>query len=435
MKFDMEKDSVSSLLFRFSVPAVGGMMISALYVIIDGIFIGKGIGSEGLAAINIAYPVINFGIGVSLMLGIGGATIISVLQGQGKLKEAGKYLTYIIALNIIFYIAITTLTLLNIESLINFMGSSAELSSLVKDYLVIGVLFSIFFMLSTSLNAVVRNDKAPYYAMISMVVGAVTNIFLDWLFIFHFDMGMIGASLATGIAQTLSLLYLIGHFFRKKCGIKPELVGLDFKYIKRIINNGFPSFILEFAVAVVTISFNKILMVQLGEIGVSAFSIIAYIFYIFRMIFSGLAQGIQPIVSYNFGAKKWARVKATFIVGHKITFIIAILIITSVYLGGERMVMLFNGDEELIKIASRGLLLYSSAMIFLGANFINISYLQSMEKSIVANVLSIVRSTVFVLIGLISLPQLIGIDGVWLSLPFADLMTFGIGYFVTKKGK
>jgi len=352
------------------------------------------------------------------MLGIGGATIISVLQGQGELKEAGKYLTYIIALNIIFYIAITTLTLLNIETLIKFMGSSEELSSLIKDYLVIGVLFSIFFMLSTSLNAVVRNDKSPYYAMISMVVGAVTNIFLDWLFIFDFDMGMMGASLATGIAQTLSLLYLIGHFFRKKCGIKPELVGLDFKYIKRIINNGFPSFILEFAVAVVTISFNKILMVQLGEIGVSAFSIIAYIFYIFRMIFSGLAQGIQPIVSYNFGAKKWARVKATFIVGHKITFIIAVLIITSVYLGGERMVMLFNGDEELIKIASRGLLLYSSSMIFLGANFINISYLQSMEKSIVANVLSTVRSTVFVLIRLISLPQFIGIDGVWACTSF-----------------
>lgn len=106
MKFDMEKDSVNNLLFRFSIPAVGGMMISALYVIIDGIFVGKGIGSEGLAAVNLAYPVINLGVGISLMLGVGGATVISILQGQGRKKEAGQYLTYIIILNIIFYLAI-----------------------------------------------------------------------------------------------------------------------------------------------------------------------------------------------------------------------------------------------------------------------------------------------------------------------------------------
>jgi len=435
MKFDMEKDSVNNLLFRFSIPAVGGMMISALYVIIDGIFVGKGIGSEGLAAVNLAYPVINLGVGISLMLGVGGATVISILQGQGRKKEAGQYLTYIIILNIIFYLAILFFTLLKMEPLIKFMGSSEELLPFVKDYLTISVIFIIFFMLSVSLNAVVRNDKAPGYAMISMVIGAVINIFLDWLFIMRLDMGMTGASLATGIAQSISFLYLAGHFFRKKCSIRPKSVGISFEYIKRIMGNGFPSFILEFAVAVVTIAFNRILMLQLGEIGVSAFGIVAYIFYLFRMVFSGLAQGIQPIVSYNFGAKKWARVKATLIEGHKIAFVTSIIIILGVYFGGERAVKLFNTDEELVKLASRGLLLYSSAMIFLGANFINISYLQSMEKSVMANVLSAIRSTVFVIVGLLTLPRFFGVDGIWLALPFADFMTFGIGYIAVKKRK
>ncbi len=435
MKFDLERDSINRLLFNFSFPAVTGMLISALYVIIDGIFIGKGMGGRGLAAINLAYPVITLGVALSLMFGVGGATVISVLQGEGRRDEAGRYLTHIIVLNILAYGVITTGVAFNYRYIIELLGSSEGLFEMVRDYLLTGVGFNIFFMLSVSLNAVVRNDKAPTYAMFSMALGAVTNIFLDWLFIFQMDMGMKGAALATGIAQGVSFIYLAGHFFRRKCSIRPAITTIRMSCILRIMNNGFPSFILEFAVAVVSISFNNVLMDYLGEIGVSAFSIIAYIFYIFRMIFSGLAQGIQPIVSYNFGAKKWVRVKATLIQGHKIAFITALIIILGVYLKGEWMVELFNGDEELIKIASRGLLLYSSAMIFLGANFINISYLQSMERSLVANLLSLVRSMVFVVIGLVSLPKLIGVDGIWLSLPFADFMTFGIGWVISKRSK
>jgi len=435
MKFDLEKDSINKLLFNFSFPAVTGMLISALYVIIDGIFIGKGMGGRGLAAINIAYPVVTLGVALSLMFGVGGATVISVLQGEGKKGEAGRYLTHIIMLNIIAYGIITAGVIFNYRYIIELLGSNEGLFELVKDYLLTGVLFNIFFMLSVSLNAVVRNDKAPTYAMFSMALGAVTNIVLDWIFIFQMDMGMKGAALATGIAQAVSFFYLAGHFFRKKCSIHPVVSPLELRCITRTMNNGFPSFILEFAVAMVSISFNNVLMDYLGEIGVSAFSIIAYIFYIFRMIFSGLAQGIQPIVSYNFGAKKWLRVKATLVQGHKIAFITALIIILGVYFKGEKMVELFNGDEELIKIASRGLLLYSSAMIFLGANFINISYLQSMEKSFVANLLSFVRSMVFVVVALVSLPKLIGVDGVWLSLPFADFMTFGVGWVISKRGK
>ncbi len=435
MKFDLEKDSINRLLFNFSFPAVTGMLISALYVIIDGIFIGKGMGGRGLAAINIAYPVITLGVALSLMFGVGGATVISVLQGEGKRDEAGRYLTHIIMLNIISYGIITIGVLFNYRYIIELLGSSEGLFEMVRDYLLTGVIFNIFFMLSVSLNAVVRNDRAPTYAMFSMALGAVTNIFLDWMFIFQMDMGMRGAALATGIAQGVSFFYLAGHFFKKKCSIRPTLTPIKLSCLLRIMNNGFPSFILEFAVAVVSISFNNVLMDYLGEIGVSAFSIIAYIFYIFRMIFSGLAQGIQPIVSYNFGAKKWVRVKATLVQGHKIAFITALMIIGGVYFKGEWMVELFNGDEELIKIASRGLLLYSSAMIFLGANFINISYLQSMERSLVANLLSLVRSMVFVVIGLVSLPNLIGVDGIWLSLPFADFMTFGIGWAISKRSR
>lgn len=432
---DLEKDSINKLFFNFSFPAVMGMLISALYVIIDGIFIGRGIGGEGLAAINLAYPVITLTIALSLMFGIGGATIISIKQGEKKYKDVNKYFSHMIFLNIISYSVICLFTLLFQNKIIYFLGSSEGLFNLTKAYMIPGVIFSIFFMLSISLNSVVRNNNSPTFAMLSMAIGAVVNIVLDALFILKFNWGMHGAAYATGIAQMASSIFLISYFFRKNCNIKLINTKIEFNIIKRICINGFPSFILEFAVAIITILFNSTLMVLTGEIGVAAFSIIAYIFYVFRMIFNGLAQGIQPIVSYNFGAKKWARIKATLILGHKISLLVAALLLSLVFFERNMIVKFFNGDVELVKLASRGLLIYSSAMIFLGANFINISYLQSMEKATFANLLSFGRCFVFIIIGVFTLPSFIGVDGVWLSLPFADFMTFITGAIFGLKNK
>lgn len=436
MKFssiDLEKDPIGRLFFNFSFPAVMGMLISAFYVIIDGIFIGRGIGGDGLAAINLAYPIITLTIALSLMFGTGGATVISIKQGEGNLKEVNRYFSHMIILNIVSYIIICSLTLIFQNKIIYMLGSSDKLFYLTKAYLIPGVIFSIFFMLSISLNAVVRNDNSPNFAMASMGVGAIVNIALDALFIIKFKWGMYGAAYATGIAQMASALFLLSYFFKKDCNIKFIKEKLDFQIIKRICLNGFSSFILEFAVAVITILFNSTLMILTGEIGVAAFSIIAYIFYVFRMIFNGLAQGIQPIISYNFGAKHSKRIKDTLILGHKISLIVALSILFLVYFKRNFIIEFFNGDLELIKLASRGLLIYSSAIIFLGANFIQISYLQSMEKATFANFLSFGRSFVFITIGIFTLPSFIGVDGVWLSLPFADFMTFLTGTAVTLK--
>lgn len=435
MKFDLEKDSISKLFFNFSFPAVVGMLISAFYVIVDGIFIGRGIGGDGLAAINIAYPVITLAISLSLMFGIGGATVISIKQAEGDILEVNKYFTHMVMLNVFSYLIITTFVLLFQNKIIVFLGSSSNLFQLVKQYMIPGIIFSIFFMLSISLNAVVRNDNSPNYAMLSMGIGAVTNVLLDALFIIKFNWGMTGAAYATGIAQMASAIFLFAYFFKKDSKIKLIKTNFDPKILKRILLNGFPSFILEFAVAIITILFNSTLMTLTGEIGVAAFSIIAYIFYVFRMIFNGLAQGIQPIVSYNFGAKKWARVKATLILGHKISLLVSIFILILVYFEGSIIVELFNGNLELVKLATRGLIIYSSAMIFLGANFINISFLQSMEEATFANLLSVGRSLVFITIGIFTLPTFIGVDGVWFSLPFADFMTFLTGIFLGIKNK
>ena len=418
---DLKRDSVSKLFFNFSIPAVTGMMVNALYAIVDGIFIGQGVGADGLAAVNIAYPVINLGIAISLLIGTGGATLMSLRPKNIKFKNT--CFSHIVTLNIISYIIILGLVLISGDSLIFLLGSSEQLALQVKTYLYTCVIAMIFLMLSNSLNAVVRNDKSPVYAFISMVIGAITNVFLDWLFIIVFKWGVFGGAFATAIGQLFSFLFLIKYKFQK----------LKLTFLKNIISIGFPSFTIEFTAALTNALFNISFMKFLGEIGVSAYCIVAYICYIFRCLFTGLSQGIQPVISYNYGIKEYERVKKTYRLGHIVTFLISSSILLTVIFFGKHLVKLFNNDKALVDLAAHGLILFASAIIFQGANFINISYLQSKGMTKLSNIISSLRSIVFFIISIIVLPLFLRETGVWLSLPASDLMCFIVSIIILRK--
>lgn len=206
------KDPVWKLFLNFSIPAVTGMIVTAMYSIVDGIFVGRGVGADGLAALNLGYPIVNFGAALSLMFGIGGATLISL---NPKDKEfCNRCFSYIIVLNVTAYLLILLLVVFFNERIIRLMGANDNLLPMVKAYMYPCTAALGFLMISNSLNAVVRNDKAPAYAFISMVIGAVTNIFLDWLFIMKFGFGIFGAATATGIGQLFSMLFLVRYFMK-----------------------------------------------------------------------------------------------------------------------------------------------------------------------------------------------------------------------------
>ncbi|AVQ18511.1 MATE family efflux transporter [Fusobacterium mortiferum] len=428
---DLKRDSVSKLFFNFSIPAVTGMMVNALYAIVDGIFIGQGVGADGLAAVNIAYPVINLGIAISLLIGTGGATLMSLHPKNIKFKNT--CFSHIVTLNIISYIIILGLVLISGDSLIFLLGSSKQLALQVKTYLYTCVIAMIFLMLSNSLNAVVRNDKSPVYAFISMVIGAITNVFLDWLFIIVFKWGVFGGAFATAIGQLFSFLFLVKYFYRIDCKIKYKFQKLKLTFLKNIISIGFPSFTIEFTAALTNALFNISFMKFLGEIGVSAYCIVAYICYIFRCLFTGLSQGIQPVISYNYGIKEYERVKKTYRLGHIVTFLISSSILLTVIFFGKHLVKLFNNDKALVDLAAHGLILFASAIIFQGANFINISYLQSKGMTKLSNIISSLRSIVFFIISIIVLPLFLRETGVWLSLPASDLMCFIVSIIILRK--
>lgn len=428
---NLGKESISKLFFTFAIPSTLSMLVVSLYNIADGIFITRGVGSDGVAAVNIGYPVINFTVALSLMFGIGGATLIAFKKND--IEYQNKCFSHIILLNIIVYAIVAIAIFVFTEPLMKTLGANDQLMPMIKGYMYPCTISTFFLMLSMSLNAVVRNDNAPRRAMISMFIGAALNIVLDYIFIFQFHLGIVGGAVATAISQIISALYLCRHFIGSTFRFKMNWKILDFRLIKRLLSIGFPSFILEFAVAVITVLLNIAFMEKAGVFGTAAYGIISYSFMFFRMLFTGLSQGIQPIVSYNFGVKKFKRVRKMFVFAHKVCFITSVVSLVLIFIYSKNVVSVFTSDVPLIIESAKGFILYSIALSFLGFNFVNIAYLQAVESPSISNIICMSRSFLFVFIALMILPRVLGINGIWLALPFADFITAVLTYPFLKK--
>lgn len=426
-------EKISILFIKYLTPSVIGLIVIALYGIIDGMFVGIGVGRDGLAAINIGYPIINLANALALMFGVGGATLISIYTKTKKFKNA--CFSYLIYLNIFFYILIILTVFIFRDSLIKFMGANSYLSSYVKAYLYPTAGGIIFIMLSTSLSIIVRNNGSPVYSFISMTTGAVTNIFLDWLLVIKYNYGLSGAAFATITGQFFTFLLLVIYFHKRKNEFQIINKYFNSKILFKIFSIGFSSFIIEFAIAFIIVIFNRVFMKYGGEIAVAAYSVVGYIFYMFRMIYAGIAQGIQPIVSYNFGIGNTKRMLKTYFLAHKISFVISILNLIIINVFSNEIVSFFSRDQELIELAVEGNKIYSMAVLFVGINLINTMYLQSKNSPKYAITISMSRSVIFIIIYIVILPPILGMKGIWLAFPLADMTTTLFTWLFRKKIK
>ncbi|OHX66412.1 MATE family efflux transporter [Flammeovirga pacifica] len=424
------KNTFRKQFYRFALPSALGMLVNSLYVVADGIFIARGIGTEAIAAVNVGYPVINLLAAMGLMFGVGGATFVA-LNPEDQHKNNGIF-TYTILLNLVVYSVIACIVFLFPNQILYAFGATDRLLPLVKEYLYPCLLAAFFLMISFSLNAFVRNDNAPKKAMYSLVLGAITNVILDYIFIFKLEMGVKGGAFATAIAQVVSALYLTSHFIHSSFRFTLKGKHIDWNIIYKISSLGFSSFILEAAVMVITVLVNLALIKTEGETGVAAFGIIAYIFVIPRMFFIGLAQGIQPLVSNYFGLKEYKTVIEIYRFGQKVAFVLTLVVLLLTVFYAEYIVGVFTGEKAIIPYTANGLLLYTSAVVFVGANFMNISYLQAMNRATLANAISICRGIVFMMISISVLPKFWGVNGIWLALPLADVLTFILTFVLFK---
>ncbi len=425
---------IKKTFFRYLLPAVGGMLGTSLYVLGDTMVVGRGLGSQGLAALNIAIPINNVFNGMGLLFGIGGATALAINRGRGDEEAVNDIFSKSMIMAVMVGIILTLVRVFFLEDFAKILGASDNTLPMVQDYLGILMIFSTAFLVNVSLTVFVRNDGAPGLAMAGMLTGSIMNVILDYIFVFIFGWGMKGVGLATGLAPVIGLLILSSHFIRRKNKLEFIIPTFDFETIRRILTNGGSSFIVELSAGIVIFAFNLVLFDLKGDLAISAYSIIANLSLIFAAIFTGLGQAVQPIVSYNFGAKEMDRVYET----------VRFAIYTSLGMGvifyglglflPEFLVSLFiKAEAELLAITVRGIRLYFLAFILMGFNIVLTSFIQSKEDGRASFTISLLRGFILVIIILLILPKIIGIDGVWLALPLAELLTSIFSFFYFKK--
>ena len=428
---DFSSMEISTLFRKLLIPTVLGMVFSAIFVITDGIFVGKGIGSDALAAVNITAPLFMITAGIGLMFGVGSSVVASIHLSQGKRKVASINITQALVFSTLLILIMSALCFYYIEPLAKLLGSSDRLLPLAVEYMAWYLPFLVFYEILNIGMFCIRLDGSPTYAMMCNAIAAILNIILDYIFIFEFGWGIMGAAFATSLGTVvgglMTLIYLLKfsrslHLCRIKLSIKSMMLTL--RNVGYMIKLGSSAFISEASIACMMFLGNYVFIHYLGEDGVAAFSIACYFFPIIFMVYNAIAQSAQPIISYNFGAGQPDRVRKALHLAIRTALICGISFFIITVLCRQNIVSLFiDRSYAAFDIAVNGISYFGIGFIFFAFNMIGIGYYQSVERGQRATIITLLRGVVFMLIGFLVLPKILGVPGIWLAVPFAELLT------------
>ena len=420
----MTKDLFKQFL-KYLGPSVAAMWVFSLYTIVDGIFVSKSVGELALASVNIAMPFINFIFAISVLFSTGASTIIAIYLGKKDLEKANEAFSLNLFTITALAIIITTTSILGLDYLAKILGATPDTIGYVKDYLFIISLFNIFFIVSYSLEVIVKADGFPFLATIGVVISAITNIALDYIFVIKLGYGVRGAAFATGIAQVFSTLFFLSHFLRKKSNLRFVKFKFSFKTIKRIISLGFPDCTSELSVGLVTILFNQTLLRLIGQDALISYSVICYVNTLILMTMIGITQGAQPLISYYFGAGEINKVNHLFKIALKTVLITSVLVFASSMIFAGNITGLFINPQETQLFASTVSVfkLYSISFLFVGFNLIISGFFVSIEQPLSSAIISLGRSLVLVTISLFILTKLFGGNGIWITTAVSEFIT------------
>jgi putative MATE family efflux protein len=402
-----------------------GMIGLSCYILADTYFIAQGLGSHGLAALNLAISVYSFIHGTGLMIGVGGATKFSILKAQGRHEEANRYFTHSVGFGLFIGLLFLLTGVFLSGPIARLLGADGDTFAMTSVYLRTILCFAPFFIANNVLLAFVRNDHAPKLAMGAMLLGSFSNIGLDYLFLFPCHMGMFGAALATGIAPVLGILTLSTHFFQKDNQLRLSRCAFKLKKCGTILSLGLSAFISEISSGIVLIVFNLIILSLAGTVGVAAYGIIANLALVILSIFTGIAQGIQPMVSRFYGMDCRQKLIPLLKYGLILSLGIAAFTYGIAWGLGDLLVAAFNseGDTQLAAMAKEGMLLYFTGFFFAGVNVVSAAFLSAAEQPAKGLLISLGRGCLFLLPIVFLLSSFLGMKGVWLSFPAAEGMS------------
>lgn len=420
----MGKQNITPLLFKLSIPAMIGMISNALYNVIDTVFVGHGAGALAIGGLTIAFPFQLIIGAFALMYGVGVASIISRRLGEKKEEEAVRAASNAFLLTFTTSVLILFFGNLFLDDILIFFGATEEILPYANDYMSIILFGAPFLSFSMCANNVLRSEGAAKTAMTLMIIGTGVNIILDPIFIFVFKMGISGAAYATIISQFCGAIYGLNYFIKGKSSLKFKVkyFSLKFKYIKEIVLLGLATFIRQIGTSMMALSVNNMVKIYGGDLAIAAFGMVNRLLTLVLMPIFGMNQGLQPIIGYNFGAKKIDRVKKVLEVAILITSLIGLVFSLFGLIFPRFLLSIFTSNQELLDIGVVALRIIISTMVLLGLQSCGTTYFQALGHSVAAIVLGMSRQFLLLIPLVIILPSFLGLFGVWIAFPIADLL-------------
>jgi putative MATE family efflux protein len=414
------------LFFKYVIPSVLGLLAISSASIIDGYFIGNYVGAVGLASINISYPITTILFGLALMFAVGSSVIVGKLMGEKNRNDASNIFTKSIISVSLISIIICILLYFNVGNILDILNIEGELKSKTLDYLPILLIFLPFLMTAIVLDYFVRVDENPNLSFAALFLSSLLNVILDYIFIVKFDWGISGAAYATGISQAAIIFILLPHFFRKKATLKLVKPVGSWMSILNAAKNGASEFINESSAGITVLIFNYIMLKNFGATGVASYTIIGYFIMISVMVSFAISDALQAIISKNYGALYFERIKSFLKLGFISIIVIEMIITLLVLLIPETLINIFlqNSEIETKKITIEFISYAWPAFLFLGLNIIITSYLTSIQKPVYSISIAVLRSLIFPIFFIVSLPYIFGTKGIFMALAISELLTF-----------
>ncbi|EON71293.1 MATE family efflux transporter [Lysinibacillus sphaericus] len=430
----IETRPLKPLFLSYLFPAMVGMLLMSINILVDGIFVSHGVGPTALAGVNIAVPIFSILLSISLWIGMGGATMYSISMGEGNKKRAHQLFTLSLIAMLAVVVTLITLLLLNLKDIAYIFGASDVTYPYVQEYLHVILLFGVFYTIENLLSIFIRNDGNPKLAMMGLITTSILNILLNYVFIFVLNYGVTGCALATAISTILGMSVLCLHFFRNESELKFVSKFFNWSDLKKIFAIGLPSFIVEASMAVMIILYNVTFLHYLGANGVTAYAMVNYIHTVLLTVFLGIGMALQPLVSYHHGARliKRLTVLLKIGIGTALIFGLSTTIIATLF-PSQLMALFGDSTMDIRSMAAQGFAHFAIGYVFLGINMVFAEFFQSIEKIRLATTIMLLRSIILFIPALILLPKYLGAQAIWWTFPVAEGITAILIFLYMKK--
>lgn len=423
--------------YRYISMSVLGMLGAAVTILTDTFFVADKLGVNGLAALNLTICIFGLINGLGILFGIGGATYYSILRARSEIKKANSIFTTAFCLSFGIGIVLCLIGIFFSKPIVLFLGAENEILPMADIYMKTILCFSPFFILRHLYISFIRNDGNPKLAMLAMLIGSATNIILDYVFMYPLNLGIFGAAFATALTPVTGLLICLTHLLCKQNQFHFTKTLLCVSEIKKLCGFGMASFINEFSSGIVLLVFNILILKHSGNIGVAAYGVVANLALIVLAIFTGVSQGVQPLLSTAYGEGDTSHIQFIFRHGIAVSAVIGTLVFLSTLYFAPEMIETFNQEHniELQTIAERGLKIYFVSFLFLGYNFMTTARFSATEYVSHSLKLSFFRGCIGIITIVILFSCLWGLDGIWLSIPTVEIIALMMAKYFSRISK